>query len=274
MKRLIINADDFGTNQGAVQGIIDLHQAGLVTSTSCMTNKPHWPQAAAYLRDHPELGAGVHLVLNDGSPVLPPQRVPALLNKEGQFQNDAEILRNVRRGATKQLRAEFEAQIERFREDVGRTPDHLDNHCSVSYVRPDRFGVTLDLARKYDLPIRAPFGDDFEDLVPLYARYNHMPPWLVRWLGTRYRDRIDRAGIKRPQTFIQYFSMPGNRTPEYLLSVLDNLRDGWISELLVHPGYDGDWREQDLRALMDPRVRARLEQPDLDLVDFGAVVSL
>lgn len=274
MKRLIVNADDFGATRGAVQGIIELHQAGLVSSTSCMTNKPNWPEAAAYLRDHPDLGAGVHLVLNDGHPVLPPDRAPALLNKEGQFQNDAQILRNVRPGATRQLRAEFEAQIQRFRDDVGRMPDHLDNHCAVSYVRPDRFGVTLDLAIKYDLPIRAPFGDDFEEQVPLYARYNRLPPWLVRWMGVRYRTRIDRAGIKRPHTFIQHFSMPGNRTPEYLLSVLDSLHDGWISELLVHPGYDGDWREQDLRALMDPRVRARLQQPDIELVGFGAVAGL
>jgi hypothetical protein len=63
--------------------------------------------------------------------------------------------------------------------------------------------------------------------------------------------------------------MPGNRTPDYLLSVLDTLRDGWVSELLVHPGYDQAWREQDLAALMDPRVRQRLAAPDIELVTFS-----
>jgi len=52
---------------------------------------------------------------------------------------------------------------------------------------------------------------------------------------------------------------------------LENLRDGWISELLVHPGYDGDWREQDLRALFDPRVQVRLDQPDVELATFAVV---
>ena len=271
MKRLIVNADDLGMDDGVVRGIIDLHQAGLVTSTSCMTNKPSWPQAAAYLRAHPELGAGVHLTFNDGQPVMPAAQVPALLGSDGRFMSDGQILRSLRPGTTSQLRAEFRAQIERFVIDVGRLPDHLDNHCAVSYVRPDRFRVTLELAKKYALPIRAPFGDDLEEMVPVYARHNKLPPWLIRWQGTRYRERVDRAGIRRPNTFIQHFSMEGNRTPEYLLSVLDGLRDGWVSELLAHPGYGGGWREQDLRALLDPRIKARLYAPDIRLVNFAAL---
>jgi hypothetical protein len=67
--------------------------------------------------------------------------------------------------------------------------------------------------------------------------------------------------------------MPGNRSQEYLLSVLDGLREGWISELLVHPGYDDDWRQQDLEALRDPRVQQRLAAPDVELVSFAAVAG-
>lgn len=271
MKRLIINADDMGHSAGVVQGIVDLHRAGLITSTSCMTNMPAWPQAAAYLREHPDLGAGVHLVFNDGYPVLPAHKVPTLIGPDGRFLDDRQILHSLRPGTTAQLRAEFRAQIERFIADVGRLPDHLDNHCAISYVRPDRFKVTLELAQEYGLSIRAPFGDDLEEQVGLLARHNELPPWLIRFQGVRYRRRVDRRGIRRPNTFIQHFSMPGHRTPEYLLMVLDGLRDGWVSELLAHPGYDGAWREEDLRALFDPRIRERLEQGDIELVSFAAV---
>jgi chitin disaccharide deacetylase len=269
MKRLIVNADDFGTDEGVVRAIAELHEEGLVTSASCMTNMPAWPQAAAYLREHPELGAGVHLTFNDGVPVLPASRVPALVGPDGRFLDDGQILRSLRPGTAGQLRAEFRAQIERFVADTGRRPDHLDNHCSVSYVRPDRFRVTLELAQEYRLPIRAPFGDDLEELVEVYARQNNLPAWLIRWQGMRYRRRVDRAGIRRPNTFIQHFSMPGHRTAEYLLSVLDGLRHEWTSELLAHPGYDDDWREADRRALLDPRIAARLHMPDIELVRFG-----
>ncbi len=271
MKRLIINADDLGYDERVNRAIVELFEAGLVSSTSCLTNMPAWPQAAAYLREHPGLGAGVHLVFNAGYPVLPAQKVPALIGPDGRFLDDGQILRSLRPGTTGQLRAEFRAQIERFIADVGRPPDHLDNHCSISYVRPDRFRVTLELAQEYGLPIRAPFGDDLEEQAGMLARHNDLPLWLVRWMGARYRRRVDRLGIRRPNTFIQHFSMPGHRTPEYLLAVLDGLRDGWVSELLAHPGYDGGWREEDLRALLDPRVRERLGQGDIELIGFTAL---
>ena len=273
MKQLIINADDFGKNEDVVDAICELYEEGLVTSTSCMTNMPAWPQAASYLRQHPEFGAGVHLVFNDGYPVLPGPQVAALLGEDGYFASDKQIMWGFKLGTNRQLRAELRAQIERFIEDVGCLPDHLDNHCRISYVRPDRFKITLELARELDLPIRAPFGDDLEELVPHYAKHIDMPAWLVLCLGRTYRNRVDRAGIPRTNTFIQEFSITGNRTPEYLLGILDNLQDGWISELLVHPGYDGDWREEDLKALRDSRIRQRLAEPDIELVSFDSVVA-
>jgi predicted glycoside hydrolase/deacetylase ChbG (UPF0249 family) len=271
MKRLIINADDFGYTEGVVRGIIELHEAGLISSTSCMTNMPAWPQATAYLRQHPELGAGVHLVFNAGRPVLPAEQVPALLGQDGQFLNDGQILRSLRPGTTAQLRAEFRAQIERFIADVGRPPDHLDNHCAVSYVRPDRFKVTLELAKEYGLPLRCPFGDDLEEMAPEMSRVWGYPASPIRWLGSRYRHWLDQARIRRPNTYLQSFSPVGPRTVPHLLSVLDGARDGWVSELLTHPGYDGDWRVEELRILFAPEIRERLAQPDIQLVSFAAV---
>ena len=273
MKQLIINADDFGKNEGVVDAICELYEEDLITSSSCMTNMPAWPQAASFLRLHPEFGAGVHLVFNDGHPVLPGPQVKALLGEDGYFSSDKQIKWGFKPGTNKQLRAELRAQIERFIDEVGCLPDHLDNHCRISYVRPDRFKVTLDLAQEFNLPIRAPFGDDLEELAPIYSRHIEMPVWLILWIGKSYRRRVDRAGIPRPNVFIQQFSNDGNRTPEYLLGILDQLRDGWISELLVHPGYDGDWREEDLKALRDPRVRQRLAEPDIELVSFDSAVA-
>lgn len=271
MKRLIINADDFGKDDGVVRGIIDLHQVKAISSTSCMTNMPAWPEAAAYLRENKNFAAGVHLVFNEGAPVLAAEQVRALVGPDGQFLNDGHILRSLRPGTTAQLRSEYRAQIERFIADVGRPPDHLDNHCAVSYSRPDRFKVTLEVAQEFNLPIRAPFGDDLEEQATFLSQRNGLPRWFIRWQGARFRQRVDRAGIGRANAFLMQFSTPGNRTPEYLLSLLESLREGWLSELLVHPGYGTDWREEDLRALLDPRVRERLNQPDIELATFAAV---
>jgi len=274
MKRLIVNADDFGMDQAVQRGIVELHQAGIISSTSCMTNMPAWPEAAAYLREHPELGAGAHLVMNAGRPLLPAYQVPALVGPDGHFLDDAQILHSLRRDTTAQLRAEFRAQIERFLADVGRPPDHLDNHCAVSYVRPDRFKLTLEMVKEYDLPMRVPFGDDLEGMAAEMSRVWGFPAGLIRWVGSRYRRRVDRAGIRRPNTYLQSFSPEGPRTVPDLLSVLDGVRDGWISELLTHPGYDGDWREEELRTLLAPEIRERLAEPDIELVSFAAVAAV
>ncbi len=270
-RRVIINADDFGYTAEVVQGVIDLHQAGVISSTSCMTNMPTWPQAAAYLRAHPELGAGVHLLFNEGRPVLPAEKVPALVGPDGRFMKDRQILWSFRRHTSDQLRAELRAQVERFITDVGRLPDHLDNHSAISYVRPDRFKLTLELAQEYGLPIRFPFGDDLDGQADEMSHVWGYPAGLIRWLGARYRSRVDRSGIRRPNTFIQSFSPRGPRTVSNLLSILGSVRDGWVSELLVHPGYDGAWREEESRVLLDRRVRDWLDRSDLKLVTFEAL---
>lgn len=271
MKRIIINADDFGYIEGVVRGTIDLHQAGVVSSTSCMTNMPAWPQAVAYLREHPGLGAGVHLVFSAGYPVLPAEQVPALVNGDGAFLSKPQILRSLRAGTTAQLRVEFRAQVERFIADVGRAPDHLDSHSGISYIRPDRFNLTVEVAQEYGLPMRMPFGDDLEAQARQVGRVWGYPARAIRWIGRRYRRRVDRAGIPRPNAMIHDFSPSGPRTAEHILSLLETARDGWTTEFLTHPGYDGEWREEELRALLDPRVQERLREADIELVTFAAV---
>ncbi len=107
--------------------------------------------------------------------MLPGHQVPALLGKDGQFKSDRQIKWAFKPGTARQLHVELGAQIERFIQDVGTLPDHLDNHCSISYVRPDYFKVTLDLAQEYKLPIRAPFGDDLEDNGATHGKAEQLP---------------------------------------------------------------------------------------------------
>ncbi|MBE9508369.1 MAG: ChbG/HpnK family deacetylase, partial [Chloroflexi bacterium] len=138
-KRLIINADDFGYAWGTVPAIIALYEAGVVTSTTALVNQPHWPKAAAYLRDHPGLGAGVHLVMNEGRPILPLEQVGSLVDAEGRFRDGTQLLLRYGRLRTVELKAELRAQIEKFIADTGRQPDHLDLHCHYPYFFPAWF---------------------------------------------------------------------------------------------------------------------------------------
>jgi predicted glycoside hydrolase/deacetylase ChbG (UPF0249 family) len=129
MKTLIINADDLGAAEGTVEAITSLYEKGLVTSTTALVNLPDWPRAATYLKKHPNLGAGVHLVMNDGSPILPADRVRSLVDRQGRFYDGNALLLRYGRLSLSELEDEWRAQILKFITDSGRQPDHLDLHC-------------------------------------------------------------------------------------------------------------------------------------------------
>ncbi len=55
MRRLIVNADDFGLSAGVNEGIVEAHVSGIVTSTSLMVDRPAAAGAAGLAREHPAL---------------------------------------------------------------------------------------------------------------------------------------------------------------------------------------------------------------------------
>ena len=83
MKRLIVNADDFGRSAGVDDGILRAHREGVVTSTTFMTNAPSTSHAAAIARATPALDVGVHLVLTYARPVSNPARIRSLVRDDG-----------------------------------------------------------------------------------------------------------------------------------------------------------------------------------------------
>lgn len=271
---LIINADDLGDVNGTVEAIGELFAAGIVTSTSAMVNQPDWPRAAAMLREHPEWDAGLHLVMNEGRPVLPAERVPTLVDAQGRFRDGTALLRRFPWLSLRELKAEWRAQAEKFTADVGRPPSHFDLHCHYPYVFPSWFRLSLELAEEYGrVPVRVPFDDALEQKAEdLSGSYGGFPPWFIRWQGRRYRAMVERRRLPRTNFWESSFSQEGRRTPEALLDILERLPSG-VTELLCHPGTEG-WRALDTQALRDPRVCERLKAPDIILTDYGRLPSL
>lgn len=126
---LIVNADDFGMSRGITDGIILAHRYGFVTSTSLMVNMPAAEYAVSRLPALPRLGVGAHLNITAGQPILPPQKVPTLVDSNGRFHGAAAMSRRLWqwRAAGDEIEAEFRAQI-RWMKDRGVTPTHADSH--------------------------------------------------------------------------------------------------------------------------------------------------
>ena len=85
MKRLIVNADDFGLTEKVNQAIIQGHLEGIITSASLLATGAAFESAVTLARQHPKLGVGVHLNLTEGMPVSEPASIPSLVTEKGLF---------------------------------------------------------------------------------------------------------------------------------------------------------------------------------------------
>lgn len=137
MKNLIVNADDFGLSAGINAGIVQAHRHGIVSSTTLMVHGAAAEEAAAWARQHPALGVGLHIDLWEH--VL----------RDGHWGRVYEHCA----GDTDAVRAEVERQFERFCSLVGREPDHIDSHQHV-HRQPPVGDVVRAFAARHGLALR------------------------------------------------------------------------------------------------------------------------
>lgn len=154
MKKLIINADDFGYCKGVNYGIIEAHADGVLTSTTMMANMPGFDHAVELHQQHPDLGIGVHLNLTTGSPVL--NHLKTIVDTEGNFRNQAYY-----KGSfiidQQETYDEWKTQIEKILA-AGIQPTHLDAHHHANLFG-DFNNIYFKLADEYNLPVRNNFNN-------------------------------------------------------------------------------------------------------------------
>src|SRR5262245_17192924 len=85
VRRLIVNADDFGRAPGINAAVIRTHREGILTTASLMVNEPACDEAVALAKDNPNLGVGLHLTLLCGHSTLGPETIPGLINSRREF---------------------------------------------------------------------------------------------------------------------------------------------------------------------------------------------
>ena len=249
MKRLIVNADDFGLTAGVSRGILEAHRVGIVTSTTMLVNRAIVPALVEELKSL-GLGVGLHLNLTLGAPVSNPKRVPSLVDGEGRFIRDAREA--AARAKADEARIELGAQIDAFRRITGRFPTHLDSHHHVGRHEPIQT-LLFDFAKAIKVPVRS---QDAE----------------VRAAARQLR-------LSTPDHFFGESGPEPYWSVERVLDHLKALPDG-VSEFMTHPGYFDDdlagsrygkQREVELRGLTDPRAREVIAREGIRLCHFGSL---
>jgi hopanoid biosynthesis associated protein HpnK len=227
-----------------------------------MVNGRAVDDAVERARRLPSLRVGLHLVLVDGRPVLPREKIPDLVDAHGFLRADMSMLGLdivLRPGVRGQIAAEIEAQFAAFRA-TGLALDHVNAHHHF-HVHPTIAGQIVDIGKRYGMSaVRVPLErPSLLDRIEPFCRHHRnwlAAPWTAL-LGTRLR----RHGLMSPdQVFGIVWS--GAMTEQRTAGILKNLPDG-ITEIYFHPAtvdtFDGaasGYRyAEELAALIAPGVK-------------------
>ena len=240
VKKLIINADDFGMTEGVTKGIIDCHADGVLTSTTLIVNAPYTEFALAEAKKYPALGVGIHLNITYGRPLVAGAK--SFTDEDGNFWQYPDYQRQKISADPKELYAEWQAQIERFIALAGKLPTHIDSHHHV-HCQPQHQTVVMQLAKEYDLPVRR--SAEF----PVTEYEN------AHFCGDFFGDEISVATIT---TMLQ--------------------QDEPILEIMCHPAYLDQMtyhissynlpRMTEMAILRSPVLRTFIEQNGIELITF------
>jgi hopanoid biosynthesis associated protein HpnK len=221
--------------------------------------------AIARARRLPTLRVGLHLVLVDGPPALPPGRIPDLVDGEGQLRGDlgkAGVGIFLRPRTRDQLTAEIEAQFSAF-QATGLPLDHVNAHHHF-HLHPTVGAQILDIGRRYGMRgIRVPI-EDSDLLARIDPAQRSDGAWAsAPWAALLHR-RVRRNGLSSPDRVFGV-AWSGAMTEPRVIGVLENLAEG-VTEIYCHPattdrfaGAAHGYRYADeLAALTSPAVKDAL----------------
>jgi len=227
-RTLIVNADDLGMTDAVNAGIAPAFERGIVTSASLMVRQAAAPAGAAYAKAHPALAVGLHIDLG-----------------QWDYENGEWIVayEHCDQEDPAAVERETRAQLELFRQQVGRDPTHLDSHQHVHMNEP-LASIAVRIADELGVPLRG--------------------------RGIRYEGGFYGQNGKGE-------SFPEAISPAALIALVRALPPG-VTEIGCHPGMEmagkssyGEERQREVRTLCDPAVRKAITDQGVVLASFAEI---
>lgn len=283
MRRLIINADDFGLTAGVNRAIVEGNRCGMVTSATLMANAQASEAAIELARAQLSLKTGCHVVLIDGVPLS--ANLPSLTNGSSRFRSSLKqfALAAVRKQiAAEEIEREVAAQVRKI-QTSGIMLTHVDSH-KHTHMFPHVLRPVLRAARACGIrAVRNPF----EPLRswPLSMMVSVPGLWLrsagvmaFQMFASEFRRAVKEVGMVSTDGTVG-IAATGKLDQQILLQILKALPEGtW--ELVCHPGYsDADLkaagtrltqsREIELAALTSAETQQALAHEKIELISYA-----
>jgi predicted glycoside hydrolase/deacetylase ChbG (UPF0249 family) len=233
MKKLIINADDFGmsaeVNEGTKRGI----QQGIITSVSVMPNMPFFDEAISFLRNYPHISVGLHFNITEGKPLILPKDARNLIREDDSFYHWPQLVSRVAlKWVTRtEIEKELKAQYTTLKK-TGLSITHIDSHHHV-HLYPSIFKVVSAFADKEG--VQALRGNYFDTWNLTLGIWKKPIPTQVVVNCALLLSNIRHKNLTHLYEINRFYDINWGHDlrPEELLNILNNLPEG-MSEFICH----------------------------------------
>ncbi len=229
MKNLMLHADDFGLSQGVNNAIIELAQNQRISGTAVMSIFEEAASDADRLKHIKPLDIGLHITLTDQALC---RYDTSLVNAAGKAYAKEIVIKKALKNQLdeKDLKKEIKAQIERFIDIFGRSPDYFDGHHHVQLLKPVRRALQAVL-------------DDM-GMKNIFIRSSHMPfsfgiskrALVLKSLNKDMKKTVENRGWRTNDFFAGGYGNEG--LEEHMHKILSQQKDNLL--MMVHPGFVDD----------------------------------
>lgn len=235
MKRLIINADDFGLSDHTVEWTIKGFECGALTSATIMAGMPATDRAVEYAKAHPQFSFGIHFYLVDETPMCRPEEIPSMIDPEtGRLWVTRKFIMRNFLGTIRvdDLKREMLAQYISIK-NVGVPISHVDGH-GHNHRLPQSIKALAELKEELGFnKVRR-----CQDLSVVGEGLG----LLARVINKPMQKRLMKIGFCTTDHFLM--NAGHSCDAEWFSKALYALPEG-VTEIGTHPGMDEEWRRID-----------------------------
>lgn len=278
-KVLILHVDDAGMSYDSNEGAEEAITKGVANSCSVMMPCPWVPAFVRFLKDHPQIDAGLHLTLTSEwmdyrwGPLSGKAVTPGLTDSVGALWPSVEDV--VKHASPDEVEKEIRAQIDRA-DKMGFKPTHYDSHMGTLFATPAFLERYIKLGIEKNTPVMFPGGHNIliQQQTGLPAErmqqfrslgkmlWNAKLPVLDDLHNFSYDWKIP-AEITNDDKRLQVF-----KTKKYI-EAIQSLKPGVTmmimhctatTEVFPHISDSGPVRKGDLLAMLDPVLKKIIEE--------------
>lgn len=267
VRRLIINADDYGLCAEVNAAVEELIDAGRLRDVSVLANGILWESSVRFLQNHPQISAGIHLNAVEGRPISSAPEIRLLTDANGRFVGLRGLMaRWVRHplAVGRAIEIEWRAQLDRLR-NIGLHLSHADSHQHL-HAFPPAWRCAVKLCAEYGIAaLRVPME---RNALPL-RRAESLA------LGASLNVARLATGNKKLQHNDQFlgFKRAGAYGIAELIDDLRNLPSG-LTEVGLHPSaadgvpYANLFGNRERQALLDRSLPLWLADLEIELTTW------